>query len=114
MKRFIKNIIFLINNFLKKEGIMAIIELNGFITGMSGKWGNVVISTDKNGIHARRYSKPSNPNTEKQREVRMQFSQLSKEWGKLTERQMYAWYEIARRTSYRKREKPIHTRVLSI
>lgn len=77
----IVNIIFLINNFLKKEAKMAKIKFPELLFGMSGKYNNVVFSSNKYGGYVKLRKKPTNPKTPEQLETRGKFSQVSKAWG---------------------------------
>ena len=82
---------------------MAKIDLAGDLSGMSGKHYGMVFSKNSYGVYMKKYRKPVNPRTQSQQDVRGKFSELSKEWGKLTDKQRRGWMSIGKETTYVKK-----------
>lgn len=75
---------------------MGLIKLGFGVAGISGKIGGSVFAKNKGGNYARSWTKPTNPQTERQIAQRAKLSTTSNAWKNLTQAQRAGWDESAK------------------
>lgn len=70
---------------------MATVKLSVFARALSGKVGNVVFTSNKEGTVMRERETPTNPKTQAQQAVRTAFRKVTQQWRGLTSAQAAAW-----------------------
>ena len=84
--------------FHQTQIIMAKVIFGGGISSISGSIAGQVFSRNSNGAYIRNRAVPVNPNTDKQKDQRDSFRNLSQAWRNLTDVQRASW--VAQRTNY--------------
>jgi len=70
---------------------MATIKLGAIITDVRGAIGGTIFSRNANASYAKNFTKPTNPNTQRQQAVRGLFAQVAQAWRDLTDEQRESW-----------------------
>lgn len=70
---------------------MAIIKLGALIVGLRGTIGGVTYSANGNGLYAKTWAKPTQPETPSQTQRRARYSTLAQNWASLSGAQRAAW-----------------------
>ncbi len=70
---------------------MANIKLGVVVAAISGKVSGNVFATNKSGAYLRKWSKPTNANTQSQRRVRGTMTALASFWRSLTDQERLSW-----------------------
>lgn len=75
---------------------MALIKLGIVVSDISGKVSGNVFSKNRGGNYIRNWSKPTNPDTPRQRAARQKMTFVSSGWRMLTDAQRTSWDESAK------------------
>lgn len=78
----------IIHSFIRS---FALVQFGGGVTEIRGKWAGNIYSRNKAGAYVKKYTVPTNPQTERQLEVRSLFSAVSVAWSSLTQLQRDSW-----------------------
>ena len=71
------------------------VKLNSLLDDASGKFGDRVFARNPSGLYLREHVDPSQPNSERQMDVRDRFSQFTARWSTITEEQRVGWNALA-------------------
>lgn len=79
---------------------MGTIKFSAIVSDARGKIGGVVFSRNAAGAIARKFTKPVNPNTGRQQDVRNQFASLISSWRDLIPADQQVWADMAPQYPY--------------
>lgn len=82
---------------------MALIKYSAVVGDASGKVGGNVFARNKGGAYVRTYTKPINPGTPKQSDVRSLFSNANADWRNLTDAERAGWNALADGQTFKNR-----------
>jgi len=82
---------------------MGLIKYSAVVSAASGKIGGNVFARNASGAYVRTWTKPINPNTTKQQEVRNSFATLISSWKNLSVANQQAWADMAPQFPYTNR-----------